>query len=548
VSHIVRQARWGLIALLVTGAVSLAWGQTLRQRAPRPAPTPSLHRQVRGGGHIPSSQPRASTTGPASSGATDPRAVGAGTQPAGTPVAGRSYYIALAGSDSNPGTLDQPFLHFAKFTQVARPGDTGYVRGGTYDDYLYGMRLTGTPNAPITFRSYPGEEVIIDRHNPANTKYPYAVLVGHPSEYQLGGYVHIDGFKIRNAPAGISVAHASGVVIRNLEVSGCSTGIVVTGECADTVVEDCHVHHCTNVAIAITDNDGRRPGEPRNAVIRRCLVHDVAGSNPDANDGLDMIGVLGGEVADNIVYNCLDDCIDICGATSRSHDGSLHVCIHDNITFLANAPRTATGNGNGIKVSTRAGGDHTVFGNIVFGCDRAALDQDIGPHAPGNYFYNNTCWSNGRFGLVLDAGKGEMNVAATVVNNVFARHAADDMKVDGLNPIRHSDYNLLMDGKRPAGEGPHTRAGDPQFVDPYARDDSLWVSNSGGRLDAEWKGSLSGTMAHIRSQVLAAFALRPGSPCLGAGTAVPGVADARSGPPNIGAIDSAPLKTADGLK
>jgi hypothetical protein len=41
-------------------------------------------------------------------------------------------YYAPTGSDSNPGTIDQPFGTVQKGADTAAAGDTVYLRGGTY--------------------------------------------------------------------------------------------------------------------------------------------------------------------------------------------------------------------------------------------------------------------------------------------------------------------------------------------------------------------------------------------------------------------------------
>ena len=49
------------------------------------------------------------------------------------PVLGQPYYVAPAGSDGNPGTLEKPFATVQRAQQAARqkPG-TVFLRGGTY--------------------------------------------------------------------------------------------------------------------------------------------------------------------------------------------------------------------------------------------------------------------------------------------------------------------------------------------------------------------------------------------------------------------------------
>ena len=44
-----------------------------------------------------------------------------------------TYYVSTTGSDSNRGNVNLPFATVEKAVSVAKPGDTIYVRGGTYE-------------------------------------------------------------------------------------------------------------------------------------------------------------------------------------------------------------------------------------------------------------------------------------------------------------------------------------------------------------------------------------------------------------------------------
>jgi len=44
----------------------------------------------------------------------------------------RTIYVATTGNDSNPGTETSPYLNIQKAIDAAAPGDTIYIRGGTY--------------------------------------------------------------------------------------------------------------------------------------------------------------------------------------------------------------------------------------------------------------------------------------------------------------------------------------------------------------------------------------------------------------------------------
>jgi hypothetical protein len=75
-----------------------------------------------------------------------------------------TYYVATTGSDENPGTFEKPFLTIGKAATVVVPGDTVYIRGGTYYEQVT-LTTSGSQNKPITWEGYGNETVIIDGIN-----------------------------------------------------------------------------------------------------------------------------------------------------------------------------------------------------------------------------------------------------------------------------------------------------------------------------------------------------------------------------------------------
>jgi len=73
----------------------------------------------------------------------------------------RVYYVATDGSNTNDGTSRADAWRTIHHTAAqAGPGDTVCIAGGTYPERVR-IRATGTAEAPITFRSIPGEKVIL---------------------------------------------------------------------------------------------------------------------------------------------------------------------------------------------------------------------------------------------------------------------------------------------------------------------------------------------------------------------------------------------------
>ncbi|WP_284645667.1 Ig-like domain-containing protein [Paenibacillus silviterrae] len=85
---------------------------------------------------------------------------------------GATYYVSVTGNDSNPGTLEAPFLTLEKARDAVRQlkqssglpdgGVTVYLRGGSYNrtgSFLLEGQDSGTADKPIKYRAYPGESV-----------------------------------------------------------------------------------------------------------------------------------------------------------------------------------------------------------------------------------------------------------------------------------------------------------------------------------------------------------------------------------------------------
>src|SRR5205807_2442652 len=82
--------------------------------------------------------------------------------PPGTRV---GYYVSPSGSPSGDGSAARPWDLRTALAQpaVVHPGDTIWLRGGTYSGGAAGFtsNLLGTPSTPIVVRQYPGERATL---------------------------------------------------------------------------------------------------------------------------------------------------------------------------------------------------------------------------------------------------------------------------------------------------------------------------------------------------------------------------------------------------
>ncbi len=81
------------------------------------------------------------------------------------PTFGQPYFVAPAGKDSNPGTLEKPFANLQRAQQAVRqkPGAV-FVRGGTYylpKTLVFTALDSGREGAPVVYQAYENEQPVI---------------------------------------------------------------------------------------------------------------------------------------------------------------------------------------------------------------------------------------------------------------------------------------------------------------------------------------------------------------------------------------------------
>jgi hypothetical protein len=110
------------------------------------------------------------------------------------------FYIAPGGSDGNNGSIGSPFGTFDFAIDNINPGDTLFVRGGTYNlNTLIQIRNNdgGTAANPINIWSYPGESPILDFNS---MTVAWGGTSGRGIQIDNGAnYIHIKGLTIQNA-------------------------------------------------------------------------------------------------------------------------------------------------------------------------------------------------------------------------------------------------------------------------------------------------------------------------------------------------------------
>ncbi len=324
------------------------------------------------------------------------------------PSSDKVYYVAENGNDSWDGKADSyqggnrgPWKTIQHAALVLNPGDTVYVREGTY---IGPIRITksGTKEGGyITFRNYPNEKPVITRRDQN---------MGEDTFYGRGvSYIKIIGFHIYKGVRGGIKFYGPGshIEIRNNEVSELNANIPVdrrfehaisvtaykTKPMSYVIIDGNHVHHNhtgnPNVGGAY-DEALTLLGAVEHFQITNNIVHD--------NDfiGLDVIGhqrgsfsVFGmnryGLVAGNVCYR---NGLVKEWASSLYVDGAEYLIVENNIVY------DNFGLGITISQETReSSADHVIL-------------------------RNNFSWNNKRGGMLGSSGGGEVRDCVFVHNTI----------------------------------------------------------------------------------------------------------------------------------
>lgn len=310
-------------------------------------------------------------------------------------------FVAPYGNDSSAGTVSAPFRTIQRAHDVALPGDTIWVRGGTYSLPSQAVfTRSGTIGNPITVRNYPGETATLD--GAANsTPYGHSII----RLYGVSWWI-IDGLRFVNSPGpAIYLANnPTNIIIRrsyfqnNIRIDTSGAAVNVGGAVSNVLVEN---------------NDFYRNGKI-----------DTGGG-----DGIGFYGITGSGnvIRGNRLWRNNDDGIDLFDSTaSILVEGNWSWENGYGVTLVATA-----GDGDGFKLGsnfTGAGG-HVVRNNLAWGNKLYGFDQN-GAGSP-MVLNNNTAWNNAHNYAFYPA-----------VRHVLRNNVAFVRRSDGSNNV---SFNAFVD-------------------------------------------------------------------------------------------------------
>jgi hypothetical protein len=272
-----------------------------------------------------------------------------------------TYYVSPSGSDASSGTITAPFATLQKAVNLANPGDTIYMRGGTYAIVQTAITRSGNSGGYINIFNYPGEVPILD--GAANQR------TGGYSLIRLDNvsWWHIKGLELRNSPG---------------------YGVYLRGTTSNVVVEECNVHH--NIRLDSSGAGIIVEFGSNNLILNNDSHHNgVYGTSGGDGIGNGSTG-SGNIIRGNRAWRNNDDGIDLWG--------SQHALVENNWSWENGKKDDLTpsgGNGVGFKLGggSTPDGLHTIQNNLAWKNQHSGF-EDNSANLTMNVF-NNTSWANG---------------------------------------------------------------------------------------------------------------------------------------------------------
>lgn len=305
------------------------------------------------------------------------------------------YYVATNGNDLNPGTIDLPFLTWAKAWSVVEAGDTVYIRGGIYypdPTKASSVILTGKSGLPgkyIRFFAYPGETPVLDCSNVTHV----GNIVGIRF---IGDYCYFKGIEITGIVQPINPSTGHGYFCMGFYANNSSNNIF----------RDLNIHHNGGTGLHIQ-------GTSCNNLIINSDFHNNYDPYTYSSNGVPYPGGNADGLSIGSIPNGCRNTVSGCRFWWNSDDG-IDLINNEGIVTIQNTwsfwngyqPGTfiSSGDGAGYKLGGTSGIMDNDFQRIIKNCvayDNRKKGFDQNGANVLMAVYNNTSYKNGHNGFDL---------------------------------------------------------------------------------------------------------------------------------------------------
>lgn len=347
----------------------------------------------------------------------------------------KEIYVATNGSDNNPGTQSQPLASIQNAIYQAVPGDTIYIRQGTYyPPKRIEMYPSGTASNRINVKAYPKESVIIDGSKIQGSNRDVISITGD--------HINISGFEVRNSQKhGIVIWDASNVRVAGIKTYNNYEGGINSYYSSNVVMEN-NTAYRTNLQNKPTGrwSNGIGAGFSQNITIQNNRVYENYG------EGIVCFLTKGCTVKKNTLNDNYSVEIYLDQTTEAVVDSNFLFNKRLTEFYRDNRPAAGIQLANENHSASNPLNNITISNNIVTGvwhCFHYGNYQQ-GGGLKNTSFVNNTCSGADSHLIQIDKDAGHSN--AQFLNNIFVQKSGKSIAyIPAMNGLTFAN-NLWWGG------------------------------------------------------------------------------------------------------
>jgi hypothetical protein len=317
-------------------------------------------------------------------------------------ISASTYYVDIAGSNSNNGSSTYPFQTIQRGVNAANAGDTVIVRSGNYGNEQITISRSGASNNRIKIMAETIGNAILEGNPTCGNS-----CTGAGFSLNDVSYITLDGFELRHFATGISVNYGGNNIFKNIILKSNSGQGIMVKNSNNNIVEKCQFLDPippANIGLAIQDYGIAFYRSDNSKVLNSYFFgnHNQALSFKKDDHG--------GLVSENTFEGCLHTGIYL-GQNDGDNLWCSNLIVENNVLRPAAYPyqfenaivvRNVKGAivrnnfiegvnappGNAVLVVNNTNGEDTyIYNNIVINSTREAFRID---RASTTYIYNNT--------------------------------------------------------------------------------------------------------------------------------------------------------------
>ncbi len=301
-------------------------------------------------------------------------------------------FLSPGGSDSHPGTREEPLRNIALALLRLKPGGTLTFLEGTYPmNAMIRITKQGSADSVTVIRGDPGKTVIIDGAG---------VNIG-----TAGNYPYTQG--------AIQIGNSSHLVIRDLIIKNSSQAGINLNKSDHIDIINCTTLNtfCSGISawigtscVNVLGNTVVNANDPE-------MAYGTFTGNATPHEAISIAGTDSFEVAWNLVRDCQKEGIDV-------KETSCHGTVHHNLVHHMDR--------QGLYIDAWFGvlEDIEMHHNVVHHCEAGiAISSEDGPNSKDLCIHHNLVYRNRATGLFFSRwGEDNMRENVRVYNNTFYRN------------------------------------------------------------------------------------------------------------------------------